>query len=416
MPTKPEIVPEQTNSNRWPCTVASAIIHALHSTAIYVAPSVLVSPIRQSLNLSVEQAILPLIAFRTVQTVFLLPAGYLLDKIGPQRCLRFSLIMACILAPLLPFATSLSQLIILQSVAALTKLMGGVSALLLLASLNFPSGKGLPTATSMLISGYSFAGFLAPAVIGVVSQQFGWRIALGALSALFAVVTVPATLVFLKEPDNRYRKKSLSQIFTEIPVVKRLQSFFTTFGKEDHSHLSSHSNARVALAARQKSDSEDEKLLTTGLVSTLVMVVAYSFAMHLVFDHLIVFLTEDIGIAFNVATRYMSVLNLVALGTKLVLGPIAERVNKTKLLMGAGVLGVFASLLLFDVSLGTIVVTASLPKIMVFSVLCKLHSIASCDLFCRDCSCLVVLTFVHFDICDLFSKHQSQLHMPPYTV
>ncbi|CAN8074294.1 unnamed protein product [Agarophyton chilense] len=170
---------------KWSIVVAASVVHALHAAAVYMVPSTLLSPMRHTLNLTVAEITRPLIAYRIVQTLFLLPAGLLLDAIGPQLCLRIAMTAAALSAPLLPLATSLNQLILLQIFFALTKLFGGLSAMLLIVTSAFPGENGIGTATSVLLSGYSFAGFLAPAVIGSLSQRLGWRFAIGPLADRF---------------------------------------------------------------------------------------------------------------------------------------------------------------------------------------------------------------------------------------
>lgn len=302
---------------------------------------------------------------------------------------------AALLAPLFPLVTSLSQLMLLQSLCGLTKAFGGLSAMILLTNLRFADGNGLATATGLILSGYSLAGFFAPAVIGVVAEHHGWRLALGVLTAVFVVVALPLTFYCLREPDDRYRKVTLVGLWRSIMGRDGVESSEGNIvagnglARKGVSADNGVDSLERALKGRvvegqegkvgTKRESEkvtlehaEEPLIQPGYAAVMVAVSAFSFAMHIIFDHLLVFLKEDFGMAFDTATLYISALNLVALFAKLIVGPLAERYNKSLLMVGFAVLGMFSSLLLLDLSWGGIAVTASVAKVKAFVVLCKL--------------------------------------------
>lgn len=385
----------------WHVAIAASLIHALHATAIYMGPATLLSPMRLSLDLSVEQITRPLIAFRSIQAIFLLPAGYVLDLFGPQRCLRFAMTAAAILAPFLPLVTSLSQLVVLQALCGLTKAFGGLSAMILLTNLRFAHRRGLATATGFVLSGYSLAGFFAPAVIGVVAQSYGWRFALGALSLGFAVTALPLTFYYCREPQHRYRGVTLRSLWTTMRKKGGLKGGNASAVAHDGggegvvsspSSVASSEDLRRRLGKRFGDSAggepsaaplnhadlnhANEPLIQPAYVTVMVAVSAFSFAMHIVLDHLLVFLREDFGMPFETATLYISALNLVALFAKLAVGPLAERFNMSLLMAAFALLGVFSSTLLLDVSMAGIAVTASVTKVIAFVGLCKLFALS----------------------------------------
>ncbi|CDF32983.1 unnamed protein product [Chondrus crispus] len=90
--------------------------------------------------------------------------------------------------------------------------------------------------------------------------------------------------------------------------------------------------------------------------------------MNMVFDHFLVFLNEDFGLPFNKATFYMSAFNLIALFSKLGVGPLADRCNKAALILFFSIMGIAASCMLLDVSGLTFTVTSSLSKVITFIV------------------------------------------------
>lgn len=274
--------------------------------------------------------------------------------------------------------------------------------MILLTNLRFADGNGLATATGLVLSGYSLAGFFAPAVIGVVAERYGWRLALAVLTAVFIVVALPLTFFCLREPDDRYRKVSLGRLWRR--MMRREESEgdggngavgnglggksvsvdHDVDGRVAKGRVLKGDGAKLATQDEMKElglEQAEEPLIQPGYAAVMVAVGAFSFAMHIIFDHLLVFLKEDFGMPFDRATLYISALNLVALFAKLIVGPLAERYNKSLLMIGFAVLGMFSSLLLLDLSWGGIVVTASVAKLKAFVVLCTLLLFFVCSLF-----------------------------------
>lgn len=406
--TTPAITETDTNTqpaipsrlpSKWTVAITASVVHALHATAIYTAPSTLLSPMRQALGLSVAEITQPLFVYRLIQTCCLFPAGYVINLFGPQRVLRLSIIVAAVTAPLLAFVQNLNHLYILNVVFALTKLFGGLSPLLLLTSHTFPDnnnnnsngtestgvlkddgamkgeGKakqkqfGMGTATAVVLSGYSFAGFLAPAAIGAMTQVMSWRAATLILTTLFAVVSVPLTLVVLR---NRVPYPTLPQAWALIKT--KADAFLRRF--DSRSTTTSHSQSSTALIPTNAQQQKQQKqpLFTPAYACIFCCVAAFSFSMHIMFDHFIVFLNEDLHIPFHVATRYMSALNLLSLFGKLIAGPISDHVqSKTLLICVYAVVAFFASLLLVQFSFipsFMFTVTSNTMRITAFVVLC----------------------------------------------
>lgn len=325
-----------------------------------MAPATLLSPMRHTLQLTVTEITRPLNAYRIVQAIFLVPAGYLVDALGPQLCLRVAISVAAVFAPLLPFVTSLSQLMLLQIIFAVTKLFGGLSAMLVITDQAFSDGRNQATATSLLLSGYSFAGFLAPAAIGAMSKTLGWRTSFLILSCTFMVTAVPLTFHFLRQ---RVPRQPLS--VTRHSIVSGMKDLFR--------------KRKLSPAVNGKAGN-DGKLFTGPYVTVVAAVAAFSFSMHIVFDHMVLFLNEDFGMGFGRATQYLSAINLIALVSKLAVGPVADRYNKSLLivlfscvaLVGSGLLlniaGTGLSIATSEVRIGLFVLLYGIGYAAVFSL------------------------------------------------
>lgn len=318
--------------NKWSVAIAASTIHALHATAVYTVPATLIHPLRNSLNLSISAATRPLLLFRILHTFLLFPSSFIIARIGPQRSLRYAIVAAAFLAPLLSLATSLPQLMLLQAFFAITKLFAGLSPLLLLTVSAFQGSKGVGTATAVVLSGYSFAGFLAPAVVGALSEWVGWRLASFIMSLVFGFIAVPVTFMFMRD-----RPLPSPPVPTKTDTNKD--------GKK--------------------------RLFTKEYTAVFASVAAFSFSMHIVIDHLVLYLTDEVNMPFHHATRYLSLFNLISLISKLSSGPMSDKFDKSLLIIIYGILGIVSSFVLLNVKLSPMTFSTSLNmvRIVVFIIL-----------------------------------------------
>lgn len=364
------------HSRRWHVVIAASLVHALHAASIYLAPAMLMSPMRHDLGLSVAEVALPLNVYRLVQALFLVPAGSVLDRVGPVRALRVSIVAAASLGLLFPLCTNLSQLVVLQALFAVTKLFGGLSAMLMVIARVFGTSAGMGTATSALLGGYSFAGFLVPSVVGSLYQRFGWRVCAGIVAALFACLGLPLTFCYLREDDQVAEMAGVQ--------VER---------KKEDIHSSQISKSIVAQPSFSK------PLFTPQYTYLASVIAAFSFSMHIVLDHFLVFLREDLAMSFEVGTKFISALNLLALVSKLAVGPLADNYDKGMLMLVFSFLGMLSSLLLFDVTaVGAFITTTSIYKVISFIPLCMyiFFVLRSCACHCQGhqlCLCTTNSSF-----------------------
>lgn len=307
----------------WRVASAAAVVHALHVAVIYIAPSTLLSPMRAELGLTITQMALPLNAFRLVNCLFLVPAGAALDRVGASRLLLPSLCCAAVLAVMLPFARTLSHLVIFEALFACTKLFGGLSALLVVVSSAFGYQAGAPCA--VVLAGWSAAGFVTPAVVGALAARHGWRTAFAAVAAAFTCIALPLAHRFLRAPQG--------------------------------------GAPRTLLAG-------SEKVLTQRYVALLCMLAALSVSLHVVIDHLIVYLREDVGYEFQRCTVYLSLLNFVGLLSKLTAGWLSDRFERSTLLFAFCCIGTLACSTFVHVSSnGHVELATSQYSVLVFVIL-----------------------------------------------
>lgn len=375
-------VPPSRNFNlrgpHWKVAVAAATVHMLHAASVYFAPIVLMSPMRHDLGLTVAQIAIPVNVYRIVNCISLVPVGYELDRIGPVKALRWSIIAAATLGLLYPLSRSLVSLVFLQALFAFTKTFGGLSSMVMVISRAFGSQTGLATAISVLLGGFSLAGFLAPAVVGALYGKFGWQISCLVISGLFAVVGIPLTLVYLGEPPSQqdkesdwsFRSLSHSRSSSWEIASPDFQPSYRILENEQAVNCDEHDREDVQ---EYSTGLPAEILITRRFLWVMLTVASFSFSLHIILDHLIVFLREDVGVSFESATWYMSLLNLVAFFSKLVVGPLADLYDKDLLMIIFSCVGAASTLILYDHSSESYLpeLTTSPVKLLLFVVFCE---------------------------------------------
>lgn len=408
---------------------------------------------RRSLNLTVEQITSTIGAYRIVQGLFLIPSGFVLDAIGAQLSLRVSVTIAAFLAPLLALITSFSQLLLLQILFSTTKLVGGLSAMLIIINGVCPNRDGIGMATTTLLGGYSLTGLAMPTIIGILDRHYGWRIATLVPQLFFSLISVPLTFSFLRDPrPSNWEPQSPSSMLmalrrnlrqflcfprratqseTIIPTLTpylplestkaaastigvqcappSARSLLSTSECRTHGTFDNHLDTSRApdvctqpvgrpaqLGASTKAElcklsedsmgmvAEDEKLFSASfLFLSMVLVPAHSYSMHIVLDHLLLLLHEELGFLFDSATLYMSSFHFVGLLARLAVGSVIDRYNKWLLIFGFGAATSLSSLLIFDFSFDGITFTTSQSKIIAFIFLCEFlscfHHILRCQ-------------------------------------
>eukprot|EP01134_Creolimax_fragrantissima_P005008 CFRG5008T1 len=167
----------------WLMAVSGAVCHSIHFASIFIGPSVLISPIRKDLGLTIDEATLPLSLVRLIQCVGLIPVV----------------------------------------------LFGGLPTLLKVAGTWFDSDS-FSVASSIIISGFSLAGFLAPVLLGTLSEEYGWRIALLVIDLCLLLVALPLCLLFVKENHN-------SALVHSFADAKQKDSIYHLLEDEEHTDV-----------------------------------------------------------------------------------------------------------------------------------------------------------------------------------
>ncbi|WP_180686575.1 MFS transporter [Streptomyces gossypiisoli] len=170
--------------------------------------------------------------------LFVIPMAALSERYGRRTVMTASLAVAVIVALLVPFAGSLTTLVVLRAVqgAALAGLPASATAYLA----EEVRPKALVTAIGLFVAGNSVGGMSGRVITGWVAQEWGWRVAVGALGVL-AVGCAVAFRVLLPAPKH-FAAGSLrpGTLFRVVrghlgdPLLRRLYAigalFMTVFG------------------------------------------------------------------------------------------------------------------------------------------------------------------------------------------
>ncbi|MEU9332238.1 MFS transporter [Streptomyces sp. NPDC048290] len=131
--------------------------------------------------------------------LFVIPMSALSERFGRRTVMTVSLAVAVGVAVLIPFAPSLTALVALRAVQGAALAGVPASATAYLAEEVRP--RALITAIGLFVAGNSVGGMSGRVLTGWVAQEWGWRIALGALG-LMAVGCAVAFRLLLPAPRN----------------------------------------------------------------------------------------------------------------------------------------------------------------------------------------------------------------------
>lgn len=137
--------------------------------------------------------------------LFVLPMSALSERYGRRTVMTVSLAVAVTLGLLVPFAPSLGVLVALRALqgAALAGLPASATAYLA----EEITPKALVTAIGLFVAGNSVGGMSGRVITGWVAQEWGWRVAVGAIGVI-AVACAVAFRLLLPAPRH-FRPGSL---------------------------------------------------------------------------------------------------------------------------------------------------------------------------------------------------------------
>lgn len=170
--------------------------------------------------------------------LFVLPMSALSERFGRRTVMTASLAVAVTVGLLVPFAPSLGVLVVLRGVqgAALAGLPASAQAYLA----EEVRPKALVTAIGLFVAGNSVGGMSGRVITGWVAQEWGWRVAVGAIGVV-AVGCAVAFRLLLPAPrhftaGSLHPRRLLGTVRDHLanPLLRRLYAigalFMTVFG------------------------------------------------------------------------------------------------------------------------------------------------------------------------------------------
>ncbi|MFE7167451.1 MFS transporter [Streptomyces sp. NPDC057616] len=170
--------------------------------------------------------------------VFVLPMSALSERFGRRTVMTGSLAVAVTVGLLVPFAPSLTTLVVLRAVqgAALAGLPASATAYLA----EEVRPRALVTAIGLFVAGNSVGGMSGRVITGWVAQEWGWRVAVGVIGVI-AVGCAVAFRLLLPAPRHftagSLRPRVLARTVRDHlanPLLRRLYAigalFMTVFG------------------------------------------------------------------------------------------------------------------------------------------------------------------------------------------
>ncbi|MGO2862731.1 MAG: MFS transporter, partial [Brevibacterium sp.] len=180
--------PSPTSTRR---TVAAVFLAGVAVFLVLYETQGLLPAIRDAYGIDAPTASLTVSATNVAMAVFLIPFSMLASRIGHARQIAGGVILAAILALILPFMPSPELLITVRFLqgAAIASVPATAMAYL---SLRLPSA-ALPGAIGVYIAGNTIGGLASRLLTGLAAELLGWHGGLavtGAVSLLFGFIVV----------------------------------------------------------------------------------------------------------------------------------------------------------------------------------------------------------------------------------
>lgn len=145
-------------------------------------------------------------SFLLFKGLFAMPAGWALRRWGAKRCIVAGTALTSASTALYSLADGYAQLLMLYMSFGAAFCLSGVTALIVLINSWFPPHRK-STSIGVLVTGFSVAGVIWPAMVAAVAETHGWRLAAILLPSVTAVRFLPRLASLFRS----HRKPSPSQ-------------------------------------------------------------------------------------------------------------------------------------------------------------------------------------------------------------
>eukprot|EP00871_Galdieria_phlegrea_P004219 jgi/Galph1/4799/GphlegSOOS_G3433.1 len=354
---------------RWKVTFSAALIHGIHLAVIYIAPSVLLSPEKKHLHISLSEATVPLNTYKLCNIIFLPFVGLFIDKAGLRHCLLLGLFSGFVGGALYVLVPSIWFYTVLSVFFAISFMLAGTNVVIVLTCNWFSKSRGLAVGT--VLAGYSCAASLVPILLGRLVHLWNYRVAYLCLLLIYSFLILPLAYFELHENPKRIESTQENRNDEELSVIvsnetenRNNEEGFVN--EEDCLKKSSEaSEVEDIEGTEQENDSQTrhttsvlmylqetvfQTLFSWRFIALALLYFSLQFALGFIYEHFVIFLEEDNDIRYERATVYFAVLNICSFVSKVCSGYIADRTCRYRSLITASGAMFITTLLLFRLS------------------------------------------------------------------
>lgn len=313
--------------NPWSVAFASAALNAFQTGAFFFTPTTVMPTIVTEFNIPVSLSTLPIAIGKVTYVLLLTPGGTIVDTVGPRRTVILGIsLLALLFFIYASLAESLLFLIVLHILVAFPAAVSGVPVYSVFVSQWFNAQNiGLPM--GLVLSGFSAAGTLFPAILGGLIDIWGWRTAMLGVVGLLAFVALPLAHTVLHENPTES---------TTILPHRRNQDTIVTVDD-------------FPVPQAEPPSPSSRPYIFMAIASSYAFL---QYCSGCFLENILFFLTMDRGMKTAAASLFFSSINLSAFSAKLVGGYLGDRFNRLKVAASASGIAALGIAFLFVGSSG----------------------------------------------------------------
>ncbi len=159
----------------------------------------------QSLDASEIEISLVISLSSVVGTALMLPAGYIIDRVGEKKMLLLGILLWAVSTLFIALAKNWRTVAFLYVFHGIAEAFVGPARMTLISSTSTPATEA--TVFSLMSLDWSIGGTLAPPVSGYLAENMGWQVPLLAASTAFFLSLIPALKLDERPPRKTNQQK-----------------------------------------------------------------------------------------------------------------------------------------------------------------------------------------------------------------
>jgi ACS family glucarate transporter-like MFS transporter len=171
-------------------------------------------------------------------TILMLPAGYLMDRVGEKKMLLIGIMLWSVSTFLIALATNWRNVAVLYSFYGIADAFVGPARMTIISSSSTPSSEA--TVFGLMGLDWLVGGTIAPPVSGFLAEKIGWHVPLLVASVVFFISIIPA-IKLDERTSKQVNKKNPESSITEVKGIR----FFTAFMYFNFGFLTNSAQAMV---------------------------------------------------------------------------------------------------------------------------------------------------------------------------